>query len=77
MIWQILGIFVAVIILDILWAKYIQHVGEKRPVKAANYAVLLYLLGAFAVTSYVDNPYLLIPASLGSWIGTYWGSRKS
>lgn len=71
-----LGVFVAVFVLDILWALYIKRVGRGDRIKAANLAAVLYVLGAFVITEYVGNPWMLVPAVVGSWLGTYVGSKR-
>lgn len=64
-------IFVAYIVLDILFALYTLAVSELRPIQASNAGSLMYFLLGFTVFTYTKNP-LYIPAiAAGSWIGTY------
>jgi uncharacterized membrane protein YfcA len=70
------GVFVAMIVVDIAWAKYIQTVGERRAVAAASWAAFLYVLGAVVITQYTHDWRLMIPAALGSFVGTYYGARR-
>src|SRR4029077_6658531 len=37
--------------------------------RAANWSAIWYLLSAFAVISYTENPFYVAFAALGSWLG--------
>lgn len=64
-------VFISVLAADIVWAKYIQAVAEHRALLSGFYSVFVYLAGAYAVTKYIENKKLLIPAVFGAFIGTY------
>jgi predicted membrane channel-forming protein YqfA (hemolysin III family) len=63
-------IFIATIIVDIAWTLYLIKVEERKAVQSGVWAVVIYLIGALVVLSYSTNHYLLIPAVIGSFIGT-------
>jgi hypothetical protein len=63
-------IFIATIIVDVAWTLYLIKVEERKVVQSGVWAVVIYLVGALVVLSYSHNHYLLIPAVIGSFIGT-------
>lgn len=71
-----IAVFFAYVALDFCWSKYTKMVGQDRALAAANWAVALLLIGAFGLLGYVQNHWLLVPAALGSWIGTYCSLRS-
>ena len=66
-----LAVFVSVAVLDFVWAHYTIAVNRSQPVKAGGYAALIMLLGGLAAVGYVNDPWMLIPACLGAFTGTY------
>ncbi len=66
-----IAVFFAVLITDICWTLYLFSVHERKSLMASMWATFIYLFGAFAVTSYVQNKYLIIAAAIGSFVGTY------
>jgi hypothetical protein len=71
-----LPVFLAMFCTDIAWGRYVQKVRDKRGLAAAAWAVLLFLSGAYAVVSYVSDPWLLIPAAAGAFCGTLVAVRR-
>lgn len=73
-------VFFALFATDICWSFYIKSVGDSSPLKSALWAVFLFGVGSIATISYVTNPWLVIPALLGAFCGTYlgvwWNGRK-
>lgn len=69
-------VFLGMALLDIIWAKYIQYTANKKATTAANYAAILLALNAYVVIAYTSNPYNVIPAAMGAWVGTYIGSQN-
>jgi hypothetical protein len=63
-------IFIATVLVDIAWTLYLIKVEERNAVQSGFWAVVIYLLGAFVVLSYTTNHFLVIPAVIGSFIGT-------
>jgi uncharacterized membrane protein YfcA len=56
-------------------AYYIQAIQQTRAVKASVWATVLYILYASAIIGSAHNPWLLIPAAVGAFAGTYVGVR--
>ena len=67
---QFLGVLVAMFLADVCWAYYFIKIDERRSVAAGMWAVLIYMFGAFTVTSYMQDKTLIIAAMIGSFIGT-------
>jgi len=68
---QSILVFFAVAIVDIFWTRYFQSTTEKHAVKAGVYSALIIVFGAFTTRSYVHDGWLVIPASLGAYLGTW------
>lgn len=73
---EALAIFLAAGLLDAVWAKYIQAAAAGKKLAAANWSFLIYVFGSTITLSYVANHWLIVPAALGSWLGTYLGTKK-
>ncbi len=69
-------IFLAYIVLDVLYVRYTCGVTQLKPAQAANNGSVMYFLLAFGVFNYVTNPLYLLPLFLGSWIGTYFAVNR-
>ena len=65
------GIFVAYIIVDGMYAYYTFEVTKRNPFSAATTGALMHFLLALGVLSYVHNFLYIFPLALGSWIGTF------
>jgi hypothetical protein len=66
-------VFGATFLADVAWARYVGHVAAGSRWSAGIWSVILFLLGAFAVVSYTTNKMLLIPATIGAFLGTVVG----
>lgn len=64
-------VFFSSILLDFLWAKAIEAIGEGNPIRAATWGSITTLLLSTITISYVDNHWLLVPLLIGGWIGVY------
>ncbi len=64
-------VFLAMMVTDIFWTFYLISVEERKSVIAGLWAMALYISGAFVVSSYVQNRWLIIAAALGSFVGTW------
>lgn len=73
MIWfQAAYVFIAAFLLGAVYSYYIRRAaGDTHPHQAALSGSALYLLGAVVVISYVGNPWLLIFACTGDYLGTF------
>lgn len=63
--------FLALFVTDLCWAFYISRVKDHQPLRSALWAVGLFLTGAIGTISYVNDPWLLIPAAIGAFSGTF------
>jgi hypothetical protein len=63
--------FLAMIGLDFVWARYTKTVADGKPLAAACYSIGIMLGGAVTVIGYMEDHWMLIPLVLGSFIGTY------
>jgi hypothetical protein len=64
-------VFLSVAALDFVWAHYTKAVNRSNPMMAGIYAAIIMLLGGTAAVGYVNDPWMLIPACLGAFVGTY------
>lgn len=70
---QFIGVFIAMTIADICWTYYFIKIEERKSIAAGLWGVGIYVCGAFAVMSYMEDRSLIIAAMLGSFFGT-WGT---
>ncbi|MDD5625704.1 MAG: hypothetical protein PHG83_00885 [Patescibacteria group bacterium] len=64
-------VFFSVAIADILWVFYIRRISQGKALSSAAFGSIIWLLSAFVVISYIKDLKQIIPATLGSFIGTY------
>ena len=67
--------FLAVFILDIVYTYYLRCVKDGRAVMASWWSIACYIGGSVAVINYTTNHWMLIPACLGAFCGTYVGMK--
>lgn len=65
--------FFAVFFTDIFYTYYLKSVQEEQALKASFWAVTVFLIACVTVINYTTNHWLLIPAGLGAFCGTYVG----
>lgn len=65
------GIFVAYIILDILFVHYTLAVSRLEAVRASTTGAAMYFLLAIGIVNYAHNPLYILSVVAGSWFGTY------
>lgn len=56
---------------DFLFAEYTKSCADRKAFKASLFAAGLILVSGFVTTSYVHDPWLLIPVMVGSFMGTW------
>lgn len=66
-----IAVFFAYVGIDTLYALYINAVGRKLAVRAANFATLMALLVVFGIRTYMENGLYVFPLLAGGWIGTF------
>jgi hypothetical protein len=58
-------------ITDAIWARYVSAIASSSKLEAAIWGVLVIVLGAYVVISYVADKRMLVAAAIGAFIGTY------
>ena len=58
---------------DYIWVKCILSVANHESMAAAHWSVLFQIISSFYVVGYVKDKWLIVPGTLGAWIGTYYG----
>ena len=56
---------------DAVYVLFTASVAARHRLRAANWSALWYLLSAFAVISYTQNPVYVVFAATGSWLGAF------
>jgi uncharacterized membrane protein YhaH (DUF805 family) len=69
--WIAAGVLVATAATDAAYVKFTASVVARRPLAAANWSGVWYMLSSFAVISYTNNWIYVGFAIIGSWIGAY------
>jgi hypothetical protein len=69
--WIGAAVFAATAVTDAAYVFFNAAVGARHRIRAANWSAVWYLLSAFSVISYTENPVYVIFAALGSWAGAY------
>ncbi len=64
-------VFVLTALMDALHAIYTRSVAQHRALSAATFGSAIYLISAFAVLQYTQNPWYLGFVVSGSWVGTF------
>lgn len=72
-----LAVFTVAAVNDFVWSRYIRAVGEKRAGHAGSWAAGTLLLGAFGIMNYTSNHWLVLPAAIGCFTGSYIAVRNS
>jgi hypothetical protein len=67
--------FTLVFFVDIIYTYYLKAVNESHALKASFWGAVVWLIGSLAVIEYTANHWLLIPACLGAFCGTYVGIK--
>jgi uncharacterized membrane protein YhaH (DUF805 family) len=66
-----LAVFASTAATDAAYVFFNAAVGARRRIRAANWSAVWYLLSAFAVISYTENPMYVVFAAIGSWCGAF------
>lgn len=70
------AVFAALFALDFVWAKYTYAMQARQPIVAGGLSSMLILLSGAAAIGYTSNPWLLVPAMLGAFAGTWCAVRQ-
>lgn len=66
-----LFVFLNVGLADIIWALYIKAAANNHTWKAAVSSALIVAMGSFTVLEYTQNHWMVVPALLGAFVGTF------
>ena len=66
-----LGVFLATVAVDFAWARYTVYVAEKRVHPAAFWSAIIILASALSVLAYTENRWMVLPAAVGAYVGTF------
>lgn len=62
--------FLGMVLVDALWALYIKAVADHEELAAASWSALVLGAGGGVTLGYVNDPWLLVPACAGAFVGT-------
>jgi hypothetical protein len=65
------GVVTSTAMTDAAFVFFTAAVTARRRIQAANWSAFWYLLSAFAVISYTENPVYVAFAAAGSWLGAF------
>ena len=71
-----LVVFIFMILTDYCWGVYIKALSESKILKASIYSAFIVVAGSVTAINYVDNHWMIIPAALGAFVGTYLSNIK-
>lgn len=71
-----LSVFVAFTVMDMAYAAWAKQVAERRAVASGLYAMLIVLCSSYVTISYVKDPWFIVPAVAGAFVGTWLVVRK-
>lgn len=63
--------FILTLLADVCWTQYNMRSAEKRAHPAAFWSALIVAVGGLNVLLYTTSHWLLIPAILGAYLGTW------
>jgi uncharacterized membrane protein YhaH (DUF805 family) len=66
-----LAVLAATAVTDAAYVFFNAAVVGRHRIRAANWSAAWYLLSAFAVISYTENPVYVAFAAMGSWLGAF------
>lgn len=68
-------IFLGMVVIDLIYAIYTKQIQKDNAVFASFSATAIYIINALVVIGFVNNMWLIIPAGLGAFVGTYLGVK--
>ena len=64
-------VFIAMVVLDIVFALYIVEASSKQMLAASFWAAAIQVCNVFVVVSYVNDKRMVVPCTLGAFVGTW------
>ncbi len=68
---QWVAVFGGMVILDFIWVGYVKALQVSTALRAGAWAGFMIVTSGFVQISYVSDHWLLIPAGLGAFVGTW------
>lgn len=68
---QVIIVFFSTLMADFSWSMYIKLLSKNKDLKAACWSAFITLIGGITIIGYTANHWLIIPAIVGGFIGTY------
>jgi len=68
-------VFFALFFTDVFYTYYLKAVQEDEVMKASLWGTIVFFVAAIAVVNYTTNHWLMIPACLGAFFGTFVGMK--
>lgn len=65
------AVFAGMVVLDYVWALYISACSDGKRMPAAYLSSALIAISGLVTVGYVQEPWLLVPAALGAFVGTW------
>ena len=65
--------FFALFFVDIGYVLYMQNVQKRKKIVASTFATLIFILNSVVIINFTEDKFLLIPAIIGAFVGTYVG----
>ena len=72
---EVLLAFFGMVALDFVWARYTITLIKKHHAVSGTYAAIIMLLNGVVVVTYVSNPWMILPAAAGAFVGTFIGGK--
>jgi uncharacterized membrane protein YfcA len=73
--WQVPLAFFGMVALDFVWARYTLNLVKKYHATSGGYAATIMLLNGVVTLTYVHDPWMILPAAVGAFVGTYLGGK--
>ena len=67
--------FFALFFTDVFYTYYLRSVQQDEVLKSSLWAVVVFFIASIAVINYTADHWLLIPACLGAFFGTFVGMK--
>ena len=68
-------VFFALFFTDVFYTYYLKAVQDNQAMRASLWGVVVFFVAAIAVVNYTTNHWLMIPACLGAFLGTFVGMK--
>jgi len=68
-------VFLSMFVVDVFYAIYLKSIENNKPIFASFMAMIVFFVASIATIGYIDNHWLLIPACMGAFVGTWVGVK--